>query len=296
MTTQDLSPPADAAWQDSLRASLWRDPTVLIGLTVMATLLLASLLVPILSSIDPMHLTPSQRLKPPTAAHWFGTDSFGRDIFARVVYGGRISLLMGAIVAAAAVTIGATIGLLSGYFRVLDQTLMRAMDGLMVIPGILLAIALVATFGSGIGTVAVAITLPEIPRVARLVRGLVLTLREEAYVEAAIGLGIPVRKILWRHILPNAIGPLTVQGTYVAASAVITEAALSFLGAGIPTEIPTWGNIIAEGRVYFRVAPWIIAFPGVCLALMVLSINLLGDGLRDLLDPRLSQRVGVHRS
>ncbi len=296
MTTHDLSPPAEGALSSRQYAGILRDPAGVIGLSVLVAMIATALIVPLISKIDPTHLTPRLRLRPPSDDHLFGTDSFGRDVYARVIYGAQISLLMGALVGMTAVVIGTTIGLLSGYFRYLDQTLMRAMDGLMVIPGILLAIALVATFGSGIATVAIAITLPEIPRVARLVRGLVLSLREEAYVEAAVGLGIPTHKILWRHILPNAIGPLTVQGTYVAASAVLTEAALSFLGAGIPTDIATWGNIIAEGRSFFRVAPWIIAFPGICLALMVLAINLLGDGLRDMLDPRLSQRVGNFRS
>lgn len=268
--------------------SIWRNTTVIIGMTVMGALLLSSLLAPLVYTVDPTHLVPTQRLKPPSAEHLFGTDAFGRDVLARVLHGGRISLLMGATVAVLAVAAGTFIGLVSGYFRMLDQVLMRVMDGLMVIPGILLAIALVAITGASVGTLIVAITIPEIPRVARLVRGIVLSLREEAYVEAAIGLGTPAAKILRVHILPNTLGPLIVQGTYVAASAVITEAALSFLGAGLSTDTPTWGNIIAEGRMYFRISPWIIAFPGIFLALMVLAINLLGDGLRDVLDPKSS--------
>jgi len=268
--------------------TIWRNTTVVIGMTVMVSLILISVFVPVIYGVDPNDIVPIQRLKPPSVEHIFGTDAFGRDIAARVLYGGRVSLLMGALVAFFAITVGTLIGVISGYFRALDQVLMRIMDGLMVIPGILLAIALVAVSGASVRTLIFAITVPEIPRVARLVRGIVLSLREEAYVEAAIGLGTPVYKILWRHILPNTFGPLIVQATYVAASAVITEAALSFLGAGLSTDIPTWGNIIAEGRMYFRIAPWIIAFPGLFLAMMVLSINLLGDGLRDVLDPKSS--------
>lgn len=268
--------------------TIWRNTTVVIGMTVMVSLILISVFMPVIYGVDPNDIVPIQRLKPPSAEHIFGTDAFGRDIAARVLYGGRVSLLMGALVAFFAITVGTLIGVISGYFRALDQVLMRIMDGLMVIPGILLAIALVAVSGASVRTLIFAITVPEIPRVARLVRGIVLSLREEAYVEAAIGLGTPVYKILWRHILPNTFGPLIVQATYVAASAVITEAALSFLGAGLSTDIPTWGNIIAEGRMYFRIAPWIIAFPGLFLAMMVLSINLLGDGLRDVLDPKSS--------
>jgi peptide/nickel transport system permease protein len=268
--------------------SIWRSATVIIGMSVMGTLLFASIVVPFIYTVDPNQLIPTHRLRPPSAEYWFGTDAFGRDVLARVLHGGRISLLMGALVAILAVSIGTLIGIVSGYFRALDQVLMRIMDGLMVIPGILLAIALVAISGASLTTIVFAITLPEIPRVARLVRSIVLGLREEAYVEAAIGLGTPLPKILWRHILPNTIGPLIVQGTYVAAAAVITEAALSFLGAGLSTQIPTWGNIIAEGRMFFRISPWIIAFPGLFLALMVLAINLLGDGLRDILDPKSS--------
>jgi peptide/nickel transport system permease protein len=268
--------------------TIWRNTTVVIGMTVMLSLILISVFMPVIYGVDPNDIVPIQRLKPPSAEHIFGTDAFGRDIAARVLSGGRVSLLMGTLVALFAITVGTLIGVISGYFRALDQVLMRIMDGLMVIPGILLAIALVAVSGASVRTLIFAITVPEIPRVARLVRGIVLSLREEAYVEAAIGLGTPVHKILWRHILPNTFGPLIVQGTYVAASAVITEAALSFLGAGLSTDIPTWGNIIAEGRMYFRIAPWIIAFPGLFLAMMVLAINLLGDGLRDVLDPKSS--------
>jgi len=240
---------------------------------------------------DPIALNPMKRLKPPSAEIFFGSDFLGRDIFSRVVYGARISLAVGIAVAVISIIIGLFLGLVAGYVRALDAVIMRTMDGLMSIPAILLAIALISLSGATLGTVIIAIVIPEIPRVVRLVRAVVLTVREEPYVEAAIASGTRLPLILQRHILPNTIAPLIVQATYVCASAMLTESILGFLGAGIPPEIPSWGNIMSEGRTYFQISPWIIFFPGVALALTVLAVNIVGDGLRDTLDPRIARKM-----
>ena len=264
---------------------------VLFGLVLIAVMVGAALLAPWLFTGEVTTMDPINRLKAPSGDYWFGTDMYGRDLYTRTVYGARISLVVGLCVMGLSLTIGLFIGLLSGYLRLLDAVIMRIMDGLMAIPGILLAIAMIALAGASLTTVVLAITIPEIPRVLRLVRSVVLTIREEPYVEAALTSGTLLPKMLLRHILPNTVAPLIVQGTYVCASAIITEALLSFLGAGIPPETPTWGNIMAEGRALFQVSPWVIFFPGIFLALTVLAINILGDGLRDTLDPRIARRM-----
>ena len=267
-----------------------RNPTICLGLTVIALMLVAALAAPLIAG-NPLAMTPQNRLRGPSAEYWFGTDSLGRDVFARTVFGARISLLVGFVVAVGAVAGGLAIGLVAGYLRRIDGVVMRVMDGLMSIPSILLAIAFVSLAHAGIVVVIVAIMIPEVPRAVRLVRAVVLSAREQPFVEAARAGGARTWKILWRHILPSTIAPLIVQATYVCASAILTEAGLSFLGAGIPPEIPTWGNMIAFSRLYIAVTPWTIFCPGICLALVVLAVNLLGDGLRDLLDPRLARRM-----
>jgi peptide/nickel transport system permease protein len=276
---------------DMRRRFTTRTAFVAIGGGILALIVLAAVFAPLLGTVDPTALSPLQRLRAPSAANWLGTDQFGRDLWSRVVYGTRVSLTVGIAVAVLSIAIGLVIGLISGYVRWLDGVIMRAMDGLMAIPGILLAIALVSLSGASRLTVITAITVPEIPRVVRLVRSIVLTVREEPYVEAAIAAGTRLPLVLIRHILPNCVPPLIVQATYVCASAMLTEAILSFLGAGTPPEFPSWGNMMAEGRAFFPIAPRIVLFPGVALALTILAVNVLGDALRDRLDPKLAKRV-----
>ena len=285
---------------DTSTVTLKEDPSIfriiygnkglMTGLVILAVLTLIALIGPIFTE-SPTSINPMVRIKPPSADMWFGTDPLGRDLFARAIWGGRISLSVGVAVAIVAVGFGLLLGLLAGYIRVLDAIIMRVMDGLMAIPGILLAIALISLTGASLFTVIVAITIPEIPRVVRLVRSVVLTVREEAYVEAAIAAGTKLPSIMIRHILPNTIAPLIVQATYVCASAMLTESILGFLGAGIPPEIPSWGNIMSEGRTYFQLCPWIIFFPGVALGVTVMSVNIVGDGLSDTLDPRIAKKM-----
>ncbi|QIL74154.1 ABC transporter permease (plasmid) [Diaphorobacter sp. HDW4B] len=264
---------------------------VMLSLVVLIGLVLVAICAPLLSSIDPTEINPAQRLKPITAEHWLGTDAFGRDVYTRILYGARVSLLVGLGVAAFSLVVGLFVGVLAGYFRWVDAIVMRVMDGLMAIPGILLAIALVSLSGSSLLTVLIAITVPEVPRVVRLVRGVILSVRNESYVEAAQTLGTPLPTLMMRHLVPNTIAPLIVQCTYIFASAILTEAILSFLGAGVPPETSSWGNIMAEGRAYFQLFPGLVLYPGVLLSLTVLSVNLLGDALRDSLDPRMAKRM-----
>ena len=270
---------------------LRRHPTVVAGLAILGTMTLLGVLAPWLGTVDPLSLDPVQRLKAPTEAHWFGTDSFGRDIYSRTVYGSRISLVVGISVAVLSTLFGLVIGLAAGYSRIVDALVMRVMDGMMAVPSILLAIALIALTKASVTNVILAITIPEVPRVVRLVRSVVLSIREQPYIEAAVAIGTSLPRIFWHHLLPNTLAPLIVQATYIFASAVLIEAGLSFVGAGSPPEVPSWGNIMAEGRVYFLISPYMILFPGLFLALTVLAVNLLGDGLRDLLDPRIARRM-----
>ncbi|MFQ3354713.1 MAG: peptide/nickel transport system permease protein [Paracoccaceae bacterium] len=263
---------------------------LVVGISILICLALIAIFGP-LFVVEPTSINPIMRLKPPSAEIFFGTDFLGRDIFSRVINGGRISLTVGIAVSLVSVGIGLVLGLLAGYIRLLDALIMRVMDGLMAIPGILLAIALISLSGASLTTVIIAIVIPEVPRVVRLVRAVVLTVREEAYVEAAIAAGTNLTNIMVRHILPNTIAPLIVQATYVCASAMLTESILGFLGAGVPPEIPSWGNIMSEGRTFFQICPWIIFFPGVALAITVMSVNIVGDGLRDTLDPRIARKM-----
>ena len=270
---------------------LWRNPTVMIGSALLLAIVLTAVFAPLIAPGDPQALNPIKRLRPPSQEFWFGTDMYGRDVFTRTIHGSRISLIVGSLVAFISVGCGLVIGLVTGYVRALDGIVMRIMDGLMAIPDILLAIAMMAIFRASISNVVIAVTVPQVPRVVRLVRAVVLTIRERPYIEAAHSIGTRFRRVLTKHLLPNTIAPLIVQGTYIAASAVLTEAILSFLGAGTPPNIPSWGNMMAEGRTFFQVAAWILLFPGLFLAVTVLAVNLLGDGLRDAFDPRLRRRM-----
>jgi len=276
----------------------WRylraNPVIACAAAVLTLMVLMALLAPLLAPHDPQLVDPIMRLKKASPEHLLGTDAFGRDLLSRVIHGARISLAIGAGAALLSVGCGLVMGLLAGYLRGVDAVLMRIVDGMMAIPNMLLAISIVSLVGPSLWTVLIAITIPEIPRVVRLVRSVVLAVREEPYVEAARTLGTPTLRILWRHLMPNTVAPLIVQGSYICASAILTESVLSFLGAGINPSVPTWGNIMADGRSFFRLMPELIFWPGLCVSATILSINLLGDALRDLLDPRLAKR-GVTR-
>ncbi len=270
---------------------LWRrHPNLIVGAGMLILALVAAIAAPWLGTIDPQSIAPFNRLEKPGPEFWFGGDLIGRDVYSRTIYGARVSLSVGLGVAIGGLSIGLIVGVLSGFVRWVDQILMRIMDGLMAIPSILLAVALISLTGASLKNVIVAISIAEVPRVARLVRSVVITLKEQAYVEAAVTSGTRFVLILWRHILPNTLAPLLIQGTYIFASAILTEAILSFIGAGTPPSIPSWGNIIAEGRTVFSIAPHIVLFPSLALAFTVLGVNLLGDGLRDVFDPRYVSR------
>jgi peptide/nickel transport system permease protein len=286
MSSLSADPTAVASASFRHRFFQTKNTAFICALTILVAYVAVAVFSPLLAG-DFVNINPTSRLIPPGSKHWFGTDQMGRDIFARTLVGTRNSLVVGGSVAILTTVIGTTIGLLAGYFRIGEWLIMRIMDGLMAIPGVLLAIAFASLIGGGIGTVIIAIIIPEIPRMVRLVRSIVLSLKEQTYVVAAVSLGTRTWKILVRHILPNAVGSLTVQATYVAASAIITEAILSFLGIGSTADSPSWGMIMSQGRLYFQIAPWILFFPGLFLSFMVLTVNILGDSLRDTLDPRL---------
>jgi peptide/nickel transport system permease protein len=290
MTATAIDMPVPPRPLARLATGIRRNPTIAFGVFMLAILATIALIAPWISG-DPFKLASINRLRPPSERFWFGTDQFGRDVFARTMHGARVSLMVGFVVAAISCAVGLLLGLLCGYFRRVDALLMRVMDGLMAIPSLLLAIALITLTRPGLAIVIVAIIIPEVPRIVRVVRSLVLSIRSQPYIESAIAGGTRGAKLLLRHILPNTLAPLIVQGSYVFASAMLIEAGLSFIGAGVPPETPSWGNIIAQGRSFFQLAPWTILIPGCFLAVAVLAVNMLGDGLRDRLDPRLARRM-----
>lgn len=268
-----------------------RHPMLVFGLVLLLVMVFLAVFAPWLTSYDPTEMNVIERLKPASAAHVFGTDAMGRDIFSRTLHGARVSLLVGFCVALLSVAIGVVIGTVAGFSRWIDAVVMRIMDGMMAIPGILLAVALMTLIQASVQTVIIAIALPEIPRVVRLVRALVLTIREQPYIQAAEAMGTRLPWILARHVIPNLLTPLIVQASFICASAMIFEAYLSFLGAGTPPEVPSWGNIMADGRSVVQLAFGVILYPGLFLGLTVLAVNLIGDGLRDLLDPRIARKL-----
>jgi len=269
----------------------YRHPTIFAGGLLMAIIIGIAIFAPFLGTVDPTALAPARRTRPPSSQYWFGSDMLGRDVYSRVLYGSRISLEVGFAVALAASVVGMFIGLTAGFVRVIDNVVMRVMDGLQSIPGILLAIALMALTRASVQNVIFAIAVTQVPPVSRLVRSVVLSLREQPYVEAAVAAGTRMPMIIIKHILPNTLAPVIVQATFICASAMLTEATLSFIGAGTPPIIPSWGNIMAEGRALWQVKPYIVFFPAAFLSVTVLAINLLGDGLRDAIDPRLAKRI-----
>lgn len=277
----------------SLLRGLWKrmlSPTAFIACSLLLLVVLLAILAPWLGTTDPTQINPASRLSPPGTEHWLGSDAFGRDIYSRVVYGARVSIVVGLGAAALSLFFGLLIGIVAGYFPLLDAVIMRVMDGIMAIPAILLAIALVSLTGGSLLTVLVAIVIPEVPRVVRLVRSVIFSIRNEPYVEAALTLGTRVPKIIFRHIIPNTWAPLIVQGTYIFAASILIESTLSFLGAGLPPEIPSWGNMMADGRMFFQLYPSLVLYPGLLLAFTLLSVNILGDILRDELDPRMVKK------
>jgi peptide/nickel transport system permease protein len=293
-TTAHLGADGGAVDGGKRRVGVWRlirrYPTIAIGGSLVAAVILMAIFAPFLGTSDPTSISTRLRTREPSAQFWFGTDMLGRDIYSRVLYGARVSLIVGFSVAILASVLGLAVGLVAGYMRRVDAVVMRVMDGIMSIPSILLAVALMALTRGSVGNVILAITIAEIPRVSRLVRGVVLSLREQPYVDAAIAAGTSTPVIIVKHILPNTLAPIIVQATYICAAAMITEAILSFIGAGTPPIIPSWGNIMAEGRALWQVKFYIVLIPAIFLSITVLAVNLLGDGLRDALDPRLAKQ------
>src|SRR5690606_17600700 len=265
--------------------------TVLVSLIVLVLLVLAALLAPWISPFDPYKLSIMNRLQAPGAAHWFGTDDIGRDVLSRVIHGGRMSLLVGFLVVLLSSALGIALGLVAGFFRGADKVVSRVIDALMAFPDILLAIALVAALGPSLLNVVIALSIVYAPRLARIVRASTLVIRELPFVEAARALGVSTMRIVTVHVLRNLVSPLLVQGTFIFAYAILAEAGLSFLGVGISPDIPTWGTMISAGQQYMGSADWIMVFPGIAIVLSVLSLQLVGDGLRDVLDPRLRNEL-----
>lgn len=299
MGTEQTMVSSRAGWPRAVRKGLWarlqyfvrRNPTMTAGILVVVVMAILAVIAPVVAIRNPQALDTANRLLAPSREYYFGTDHLGRDIYARTIYGGRVSLVVGSSVALLSMLCGVVFGLLAGYFKRVDAIIMRVMDGIMAFPALLLAIALVALLTASIQNVIIALTVVEAPRATRVVRAAVLSLAGRDFVEAARALGAGAPRILLRHILPNTIAPLIVQGSFIFAAAVLTEASLSFLGAGTPPTIPSWGNIMGEGRQYIQRAVWVTFFPGMFLTVTVLGINLIGDGLRDLLDPRLARRM-----
>jgi peptide/nickel transport system permease protein len=274
----------------SLVRLLRRHPQIAVGASILLLMALLAIFAPLVGTIDPRAISLGKRLRPPSAEFWFGTDALGRDLYSRVIYGARISVLVGVVCAVLSSLGGVAIGMAAAWGKLLDSLLMRLMDGLMSIPSMLLAIALMAVTRGSIGTVIIAITIVEVPRVARMIRGVALSLREQPFVEAAVAAGSTMPMIVWRHLLPAVVSPLTVQASFVASAAIVIEASLSFIGAGTPPTIPSWGNIMSDGKTLWQIKPYLVFIPAVFLTATVLGVNLLGDGLRDALDPRLSER------
>jgi peptide/nickel transport system permease protein len=277
--------------RSSVLAKLFRRRVVLAGAAILAVVALAALLAPWIAPYDPMALKVLDRLQSPRATHWFGTDELGRDVFSRVIFGARYSLLIGALVVIVSMACGVLLGLAAGFFRRLDGPVMRLVDAMMSVPDILLAIALVAVLGASMSNVIIALAIVYTPRVARVVRASTLVVRELLFIEAARAIGISTWRILFIHVLQNIASPILVQATFIFAYAVLAEAGLSFLGVGVPPVLPTWGSMISSGQPFAHQAIWLVVFPGVAIILSALSLQMVGDGFRDLLDPKLRKAL-----